>query len=495
MSTDFQTNRALFLDKIRIQVAGGDGGDGCASYARTLDGIGGPNGGNGGAGGDVFLYTDPNMSTFGFSTYHFKAGRGGAGGSDNLNGSVGNHMTIKIPPGTIIREIVGRDALSNQVKTRFLADLSEPDMTVRVARGANGGYGNRTFKASDRPKAQFTTVGETGGPHRYELELKTIADIGLVGFPNAGKSSLLAAVSNAEPKIANYPFTTLSPMVGNVNIAKFTDRELIYGNQLTKLNIADIPGLVDGAHMNVGLGHEFLRHIERTKVLLYVVDLARPLKSMKTAKELQEKHQEEMRAKQAEIHLRKTEEDARLDKILTNRREKMQQQLKQRGIPEEEYGRYSYHDFFPKDQELEDVLINHGTERIYQDDYQTRPRNIHVTDLGDPVEEFLALRRELALYQPELAARPSIVFANKSDKHSNAFQSQLQRLTEAVPRHWPVFTGSAKTGEGLKPLIETCGEMLQFINMEVNSDLIKLYKYQDLTDTEHGGVGNGNGRY
>jgi GTP-binding protein len=485
MSTDFKTNRALFLDKIRIQVAGGDGGDGCASYERTLDGIGGPNGGNGGGGGDIFLYTDPNLSSFNFATFHFKAGRGGSGGSDNLNGSTGNNLTVKIPPGTIIREIVGRDAFTNQVKTRFLADLSEPDMTVRVARGARGGYGNRTFKASDRPKAQFTTVGETSLPRRYELELKVIADIGLVGFPNAGKSSLLRAVSNATPKIASYPFTTLSPTVGSVDIGAFCQKELIYGNQINTFNIADLPGLVDGAHMNVGLGHEFLRHIERTKVLLYVVDLARPMKSMKTVQELKEKHQEELEAKRKEIHARRVDEDIRLQSILETRRAKMQNEFKARGIPEEDYGRYSYHDFFPQDQELESMLTHQGTKRIYQEEFQNRPRSIHVTDLGDPVEEFLALRRELALYQPELAARPSIVFANKSDKHQNAFESQINRLTEVVPRHWPIFTGSAKTGEGLQPLVETCGQMLQFINMEVDSQLIKLYKYQDLTDTEH----------
>jgi GTPase involved in cell partitioning and DNA repair len=307
----------------------------------------------------------------------------------------------------------------------------------------------------------------------------------LVGFPNAGKSSLLRAVSNATPKIASYPFTTLSPTVGSVDIGAFCQKELIYGNQINNFNIADLPGLVDGAHMNVGLGHEFLRHIERTKVLLYVVDLARPMKSMKTVQELKEKHQEELEAKRKEIHTRRVDEDIRLQSILETRRAKMQNEFKARGISEEDYGRYSYHDFFPQDQELESMLTHQGTKRIYQEEFQNRPRSIHVTDLGDPIEEFLALRRELALYQPELAARPSIVFANKSDKHQNAFESQINRLTEVVPRHWPVFTGSAKTGEGLQPLIETCGQMLQFINMEVDSQLIKLYKYQDLTDTEH----------
>jgi GTPase involved in cell partitioning and DNA repair len=300
---------------------------------------------------------------------------------------------------------------------------------------------------------------------RLQLELKVIADVGLVGYPNAGKSSLLNAVSKAAPKIASYAFTTLHPTVAVVDLPDDMEEACF--------TMADLPGLVDGAHRNVGLGHEFLRHVERTKVLLYVVDLARPLAQMRTMQEMREQHLLEEEVRKREWIERKQQEDQRLAAREAEREAKLLQKLILRGVPKNERHLYTYEDEFPHDTE-EKLLVAGGTQRIYEGEYVSRPRKVQVTDLGDPVAEFLSLRRELALYQPELAARPAIVLANKFDIKPAACAAQLERLRKVVPPHWPLFTGSAKQNQGLEPLLHTIKQMLRFVNNENDKNMEKI---------------------
>ena len=248
----------MFLDRARLVATGGDGGRGVISFRREAHvPRGGPDGGDGGRGGSVILRVDPGMSTL--SDFRFRktlaAGHGAAGGGKNKSGKAGTDLVVRVPEGTIV---VDR-ASGEQV-----ADLTVPGAQVVVARGGQGGKGNARFVSSTRRVPRIAEDGSPGESRELDLELKLIADVGLVGLPNAGKSSLLAALTRAQPKIADYPFTTLTP---NLGVARFDERELV---------IADIPGLIEGAHAGAGLGEEFLRHIERTRLIVHVVDLARP---------------------------------------------------------------------------------------------------------------------------------------------------------------------------------------------------------------------------
>ncbi len=246
----------MFVDTARIYVKAGDGGHGCIAFRREkYVPRGGPAGGDGGRGGDVILVVDHNIQTLMDFRYqrHFKAERGEHGMGDKKHGANAEDIRIKVPPGTVVK-----DAETGEV----LADLTEPGQEVVVARGGRGGRGNARFKSSTNQAPQFAEDGKPGEERWLELELKLLADVGLVGFPNAGKSTLLSRVSAAKPKVASYPFTTLIPNLGVVE----------HGEQSWVM--ADIPGLIEGAHQGVGLGHEFLRHIERTRVLLHVVDVA-----------------------------------------------------------------------------------------------------------------------------------------------------------------------------------------------------------------------------
>ena len=244
-----------FIDQAQIQVASGKGGDGMVHFRREkFVPRGGPDGGDGGKGGDVVLEVNPNLNTLFYFQHQrkFRAKVGGNGGTSKKTGKSADDLIIQVPPGTVIF-----DDQTDEV----LGDLTEPGQRLVVCEGGRGGRGNPHFKSS---RNQAPTIGEKGFPGEEKdlrLELKLIADIGIVGVPNAGKSTFLAAVTNAKPKIAAYPFTTLTP---NLGVAALDDE--------TTLVLADIPGLIEGAHAGVGLGHDFLRHIQRTRVLIHLLD-------------------------------------------------------------------------------------------------------------------------------------------------------------------------------------------------------------------------------
>lgn len=244
----------MLVDEAKIFVASGKGGDGIVSFRREkYIPRGGPSGGDGGRGGDVVLKADNNMNTLYFfrKQVHFKAKAGSKGGSSNKTGADADRLVVRVPVGTIIR-----DADTGGM----IADLVRHDDEVVVVRGGRGGKGNSHFKSASNQAPRMAEKGEPSIERWLTLELKMIADVGLVGVPNAGKSTLLSVVSNAKPKIADYPFTTLEPNLGTV----------FYDN--LDLVFADIPGLIEGAHEGVGLGHSFLRHVQRTRLIIHVLD-------------------------------------------------------------------------------------------------------------------------------------------------------------------------------------------------------------------------------
>ncbi len=329
----------MFIDRGKIFVKGGDGGDGVVSFRREKHiPKGGPDGGDGGAGGDVVLVVNERLSTLSSlrDRRHFLAENGVPGGPKRQRGSQGDRLEIQVPPGTIVRD----------EDDYLLADLVADGQREVVARGGRGGRGNARFASSRHRTPQFRELGEPGEEKWIVLELKLLADVGLVGLPNAGKSTLLSAISAAKPTIADYPFTTLRPKLGVVRLDY--ERSFV---------VADLPGLIEGAHEGIGLGIDFLRHVERTQVLLHVVDLADPA------------------------------------------------------------GR-------------------------------------------DPVESLEEIEEELNAYDPALAQRPRIVVGNKIDALGDSNQQDLfiEKIRE---RGLPVFTISAVSKEGIKPLLETTWALLE----------------------------------
>ena len=333
------SERSLFYDRAKIFVKAGDGGSGAVAFRREkYVPRGGPSGGDGGDGGSVYLVAHGGLRTlvdFKYQT-HYRAERGEHGRGKEQRGRNGADLVLRVPVGTVVK-----DAQTQEV----LADLVADGQKVRVARGGRGGRGNARLATPQDPAPRWAEKGEPGEERWIELELKLLADVGLVGLPNAGKSTLLAAISNARPKIAPYPFTTREPHLGVVAVGE--------GESFV---VADIPGLIAGAHAGLGLGHEFLRHIERTRILVQVVDV--------------------------------------------------------------------------------------GSEE------------------GVPVEEaFRTVGEELTLYNPELAARPRIVAANKMDLP--AAEDNLRRLEQAVGECYEIFPISAATGRGLKALVTRLAALLR----------------------------------
>lgn len=246
------------IDEANILVRSGDGGDGLIHFRREkYVPRGGPAGGDGGHGGDVLLVVNPKISTLSWfqQRSRFQAGDGSRGGPNNQTGASADPLELEVPAGTIVR-----DADSGNV----LGDLVEAGERLVVACGGRGGRGNARFRSSARQAPRVAEKGEPGQERRLQLELRLMADVGLVGMPNAGKSTLLSVLSNARPRIASYPFTTLEP---NLGVLRRHDSEVV---------IADIPGLIEGAHMGVGLGHAFLRHVQRTRMLVHLLDGSSP---------------------------------------------------------------------------------------------------------------------------------------------------------------------------------------------------------------------------
>jgi GTPase len=328
----------LFVDEVDIHVAAGDGGRGCLAFRREKRvPRGGPSGGDGGHGGSVYVVASPHTNTLINYRFHpeFTAERGQHGQGSNRTGATGVDLELPVPIGTLVHD----RADDPDHPLRPLADLAEEGQRVLVARGGRGGLGNAHFATSTNRAPRKVQPGEPGEERNLRLELKLLADVGLVGFPNAGKSTLISRISAARPKIAAYPFTTLTPNLGVVGLSG--DRSFV---------VADVPGLIEGAHRGLGLGHRFLRHLERTKVLVHLVDIS-------------------------------------------------------------------------------------GTSG------------------RDPVDELNTVRRELELFQPELAAKPQLVAANKIDALDDESRVyELSRRARALGL--PFFRISAVTGTGVSQLLE-----------------------------------------
>src|SRR5271157_2003265 len=254
----------MFVDEAKISVKAGDGGNGCVAFRREkYVSRGGPSGGDGGRGGSVYLEANPNDNTLLRYRYNreFKADRGRHGEGSNCTGVSGDDTVLKVPVGTLVFD---------SDNSELLADLKKPGQRVLVAQGGKGGRGNQHFAKPWHQAPREKEEGEAGEERHLRLELKLLADVGLVGFPNAGKSTLISVISAARPKIANYPFTTLEPNLGVVNADGGTGG---HGTELGRtFVVADLPGLIEGAHLGAGLGIRFLRHVERTRLIVHLVD-------------------------------------------------------------------------------------------------------------------------------------------------------------------------------------------------------------------------------
>ncbi|MBI1742399.1 GTPase ObgE [Candidatus Acetothermia bacterium] len=247
----------MFIDEAKICVIGGNGGDGLIGFRREkFRPKGGPDGGDGGRGANVILKASPHVNTLlQFKhTIHYRAESGDSGGKNRKHGADGQDLIIPVPVGTLVKDLRTQE---------ILGDLSEPDLEIVIVRGGEGGRGNDQFKTSVRQAPRIREKGQPGEERWLKLELKLLADVGIIGFPNVGKSSLIAKISAARPKIAPYPFTTIVPNLGVVQVDEYRD-----------FVIVDIPGLVEGAHAGKGLGDRFLKHVERTRVLVHLIDVA-----------------------------------------------------------------------------------------------------------------------------------------------------------------------------------------------------------------------------
>tara|TARA_Y100000996_G_C22535743_1_gene648209 strand:+ start:427 stop:1398 length:972 start_codon:yes stop_codon:yes gene_type:complete len=279
-----------FIDFASIYVKAGNGGNGCTAFLREkFRPKGGPSGGDGGRGGHIVIISSSNLSTLQDVSYNKKyiAKNGGDGKGKNMHGKNGPDINIKVPLGTIIK-----DSETDVI----IDDLKEDGQQVIIAYGGNGGFGNARFKTQNNPAPRRANSGQIGEERKLELELKVLADIGLVGFPNAGKSTFISKISNAKPKIADYPFTTLEP---NLGIVKYKDYKSFV--------VADIPGLIEGASSGKGLGLKFLKHIERTKVLAYLIDISSDdiVSEFKTLKKELEKYNPDLIKKPSVLFITK----------------------------------------------------------------------------------------------------------------------------------------------------------------------------------------------
>jgi GTP-binding protein len=336
----------VFVDEVEIHVTAGHGGRGCLAFRREKRvARGGPSGGDGGRGGSIFVVASPHTNTLINYRFHpeFSAERGQHGQGSNCTGYNGADLELPVPIGTLVYE----KAEDSPSGWRLLGDLAHEGDRVLVAKGGRGGLGNAHFATSTNRAPRKVQPGEPGDEKQLRLELKLLADVGLVGFPNAGKSTMISRISAARPKIADYPFTTLTPNLGVVGLPG--DRSFV---------VADVPGLIEGAHRGLGLGHQFLRHLERTRVLIHLVDVS-----------------------------------------------------------------------------------------------GASGRN--------PVQDLDTVRRELELFQPELAAKPQIVAANKIDAMDPEHDAGLNALKQrAKALRLPFYAVSAASGEGVPALLEAAWKRL-----------------------------------
>jgi len=288
----------MFVDEAKIWIKAGDGGNGCMSFRRERYlPKGGPDGGDGGKGGDVWFEAVDDVDTLSeFSgKHHWRAKNGQQGLGSNKFGACGDDLVIRVPPGTLIYDMDLDDLL--------LQDLNELGMKVRVAKGGRGGRGNKRFAGPLNQTPRHAEPGKIGQERNLRLELRLIADVGLVGKPNAGKSTLISRCSAAKPKVANYPFTTLEPSLGIVELTGYR-----------RFVMADIPGLIEGAHDGAGLGHEFLRHIERTTIIAHLIDIlpcdgSDPIENYKAIRDELVQHSKELAGKDEIIVLNKVDLD------------------------------------------------------------------------------------------------------------------------------------------------------------------------------------------
>jgi len=287
----------MFIDEAKIWIKAGDGGNGCVSFRREkFIPKGGPDGGDGGAGGNVYFRAVENLDTLLDFTgkHHWRAQNGQPGSGKNKHGSGGQDLIINVPPGTLIYDI-DLDLL--------LKDLNKVGLKVCICRGGKGGRGNKAFATSTNQAPRHAEPGKKGQERDIRLELKLIADVGLVGMPNAGKSTLISRCSAARPKIADYPFTTLEPVLGIVELSDFR-----------RFVMADIPGLIEGAHNGAGLGYEFLKHIERTRIIVHILDImptvgSCPVENYKAIRNELEQYSKALAQKEEVIVANKTDLD------------------------------------------------------------------------------------------------------------------------------------------------------------------------------------------
>jgi GTP-binding protein len=304
----------MFIDRAQIWVKAGDGGHGCVSFRRErFIPKGGPDGGDGGNGGSVYFQAVENLDTLlDFSgKHHWQARNGQPGSGNNKHGADGEDLIINVPPGTLIYD-TDLDLL--------LKDMNEAGLKVRVCLGGKGGKGNKAFATSTNQTPRYAEPGKKGQERNIRLELKLIADVGLVGMPNAGKSTLISRCSAARPKIADYPFTTVEPVLGIVELSDFR-----------RFVMADIPGLIEGASEGAGLGHDFLKHIERTIIILHILDImptdgSDPAENYRTIRRELEQHSRALAQKQEIVVANKIDLDPE-GKIVKKLTEKLQQPL------------------------------------------------------------------------------------------------------------------------------------------------------------------------
>ncbi len=397
----------MFIDEARIRVKAGDGGNGAMAFRREkFVPRGGPSGGDGGHGGDVLMRSSLSHNTLIHFRYNpeWKSQRGGHGLGSNMSGYQGESTTLEVPVGTV---------LYDDETNELIYDFATPNDTQVIARGGRGGRGNQHFATSVHQAPREHELGRTGEERRFRLELRLLADAGLVGFPNVGKSTLISRLSAARPKIANYPFTTLEPNLGVVQVGDPPHN--------LSFTIADMPGLIEGAHLGAGLGVQFLRHIERTAILVHLIDVS-------------------------DTAIGATPEaDAPLSFHSPNGEPAVAGDDASLSFPSPN-GEPAVAD----DDASLSLHSPNGEPASAGDDAVEPVKNNTPIETADPVENYRIITNELRSFDPSLAAKPTLIVATKIDAANPAKLKKLKAM--ATRRKLPFFAISAVTGEGLDPL-------------------------------------------